>query len=376
MWNRSGGSGHNLVSRLLMRRFFQGFTAASTIAIVLASVGETVGQFSYNGYYGTVGGAKTLNVRTQPFDIARSPWGATAGRLSYGNRRLLATPFVLYDSFSGRAPHASHYGLPGADDSYRFAPPSPRLSGSALKFDRGVSSRYTSPQDRYTMLISPYGTASGTALSSRYSLGAPSAADRRWNPPDPTRPLPFARSPYDADAAEGFGVTGTAPARSLSDRELADGLVRAASELDDALAAQQDGDVWQDYLQPQTIAELFRSRNARAADAQSLHELQINFEATVGNPELRWVTKIAGFTATRQLLNEWFQRRSASDESGMEIQMGPEIETGPDIQPDHENIEVEELPAPVAEPRQDDFPQLNPPQVEAPQDDPSRRYEL
>lgn len=339
----------------VMSRTARFSAAVVALAIVVTPLREAEGQVIR---FGRFGGLDRPSLGTPSLSIAVSPWGTAIARPPHGGGHLLATPFAPYpyEPFPGIDSHSAYHGYPSPDLYDPASPPRGGFSRHAPGSSGDRASRYLSPQERYTMPIRPYGTASGFPNGSPYSLGAPLRPDDRGERPELKGPLPFARSPYDDGEVQGFGVTGTAPARSLSDRELASALRRAASELDIALAAEQDGDVWQEYLQPALIADLFRPEGSGVVDEDLLRSLSVNFEATTGNEDLRWVTAIDGFTRTRQLLNEWLRRQSESDIVGRDA-VGGETER---------TVEVEELPAPLADPSPTDLPETDPP----------RRYEL
>ncbi len=318
--------------------------------------------------WGRLGGGPGWSLQTPSFSIGVSPLGGTRITTPYGTRRYRHDPFP---------PPVDLSRPPG------FAP---------RDFGREEARNgYAPPQDRYRALTERYGYPSPYSPRSPYSSGAPDSsgapAARRdaTRPAAPQRNLPFARSPYDARPPAGFGITGNAPARSLSERELKRELIRSARTLAATLEDTADGDVWQEFLEPATIAAVLQDEASRATLAATLSARWDHFRGTAGNPELTWVTRLDGFPSTYRLLEEWMRRHQP--ESLGAADAFPGSPAGSDPAPAASVPEstpavpgerkVEEIPAPLPQPRRS---QTAPPAAEEAPDastaPPRQRYAL
>jgi len=76
----------------------------------------------------------------------------------------------------------------------------------------------------------------------------------------------------------------------------------AAMRLSRSLSLRRDdGDVWQNYLAPQSIVDVID----QGMDPQSLRELLRNYDGVVANPALTSIRHASGFNETRQLLRQY-----------------------------------------------------------------------
>jgi hypothetical protein len=134
----------------------------------------------------------------------------------------------------------------------------------------------------------------------------------------------------------------------------------AAETLRRTLASRRDGDVWLDYLQPETII--------MAADSgwptPELNNLRTRFDGVTMNRELAAITRLPGFPQTQRLLAAWLETEGiqpvnpneylSTDSTGRtpdqnvprKAPKAPATEV-PDQTDDRAN---EQLPAPVPDP--------------------------
>ncbi|MGB0598897.1 MAG: hypothetical protein ACPGLY_19600 [Rubripirellula sp.] len=88
---------------------------------------------------------------------------------------------------------------------------------------------------------------------------------------------------------------------------LEDRLRAAALRLQQSLSQRRDdGEVWQNYLAPQTIVDMID----QGLDPRTLRELLRNYNGVLANPKLASIRNAAGFSETRSLLKEFIERRS------------------------------------------------------------------
>ena len=93
---------------------------------------------------------------------------------------------------------------------------------------------------------------------------------------------------------------------------LEDRLRAAALRLQHSLSLRRDdGDVWQNYLAPQTIVDIID----QGLDPRTLRELLRNYNGVLANPTLASIRNAAGFGETRSLLMEFIERRSRIEAS-------------------------------------------------------------
>ncbi|MDG2220411.1 MAG: hypothetical protein P8L85_03470 [Rubripirellula sp.] len=88
---------------------------------------------------------------------------------------------------------------------------------------------------------------------------------------------------------------------------LEDRLRASALRLQYSLSLRRDdGDVWQNYLAPQTIVDMID----QGLDPRTLRELLRNYNGILANPALASIRNAAGFNETRRLLQQFIDRRS------------------------------------------------------------------
>jgi hypothetical protein len=92
---------------------------------------------------------------------------------------------------------------------------------------------------------------------------------------------------------EGYQVT-----RPSTDGHVAEDLRRAAIRLQYSLSLRQDGDIWQNYLNPAAIIAAVDEGSA----SRSLADLIANYDGVVANRSLRPIYSASGFNETRELL--------------------------------------------------------------------------
>jgi hypothetical protein len=107
------------------------------------------------------------------------------------------------------------------------------------------------------------------------------------------------RGPYSAGAGGGI------PDLTMQPRFSVGALRDAAESLRITLERRpDDGDIWLDFLRPGLVAA--------AADSGSptpeLAELLPRYDGVTMNPDLRHITRLRGFSQTRQLLSTWLER--------------------------------------------------------------------
>jgi hypothetical protein len=107
--------------------------------------------------------------------------------------------------------------------------------------------------------------------------------------------------------------------------ELALQLRSATQQLSQSLTARQDGDAWMHYLAPHRVDALIQSGNSA-----ELRELLTHYEGVLGNPQLRHITALNGFTATITLLRQYVGH---SMELAEPLSDEPTIETLPIPEP-------------------------------------------
>ncbi len=77
------------------------------------------------------------------------------------------------------------------------------------------------------------------------------------------------------------------------------GLATPVATLHRGLGEIEDGEVWQEYLGTERLEGLMES-----GDVEQLAELLTHFEGVTANAELRHITRIQGFSQTRELLRQ------------------------------------------------------------------------
>lgn len=110
-------------------------------------------------------------------------------------------------------------------------------------------------------------------------------------------------------AGQGYGdavVQTPAPVQMPQD-DLATMLRSAAARLSEQLSRRgEEGEIWRDYLGPDTIIDAID----QGRDPRELGTLLLNYDGVLSNTELRWVLRTKGFAETRQLLRQYIQGAS------------------------------------------------------------------
>ncbi|TWT87882.1 hypothetical protein [Neorhodopirellula pilleata] len=131
----------------------------------------------------------------------------------------------------------------------------------------------------------------------------------------------------------------------------------AAYRLAAALSVRPDGDVWLEYLQPERVAQ--------TSDANELAELSLRYQGVIANPDLAWLVNLDGFREVLGQLSGMSREAPSApvaitdaepnadatprEESPASVETPTNENSGGADVPKDAN-EVEELPAPKAEP--------------------------
>ncbi|TWT80700.1 hypothetical protein CA13_21460 [Planctomycetes bacterium CA13] len=255
---------------------------------------------------GTFGG---VQVRGPFVGVDVAPWGAARVRGPFG--APFPPPFL--------APYPTPYPTtpftgPGIGFSYgpyspyydRFAPVIPRdyVDREYGYSDDGIYPSYGDPSHRVPGYSYPeydypdntpdynYPNYSGDVIASAVPRPGPDFS---------------ADYPQWAGPVNGSGVPGEAiyppiyPQGGMNPHVSDTTLARSAAQLVDGLAAMGDeGEGWANYLAPRKIVDWV---DAGSPPSDLLASLVANYDGVVSNPELGWISTLAGFAETRHQLH-------------------------------------------------------------------------
>lgn len=304
---------------------FRYLLGCGVIGIALGAAPDARGQLVRIGPLGGV------SIRVPFVSVDVSPWGDTRVR----------APFTAVDA-PGRGYYHHHYHYDQRIPLYDLP-----AYGYSLPYE-AYSSPYEPYSDSYRWYAEP---------SRRYGLGAdpsyalPSRPYRSESPADANAPIEVPYSPYDADwfrsterASSSDGAVG-GDAAGEATAVLRQSLLEAATRLNAALQRRSDGQVWQDYLQPDAIIAAISQGTSADATTDRLRELLDNYDGVTANASLDWVTRLDGFDNTRRLLRQWVSVDDRPPAPGVDRSDAPTPLESEKAAP----LESEELPLPPAE---------------------------
>ena len=132
----------------------------------------------------------------------------------------------------------------------------------------------------------------------------------------------------------------------LSLEEVAAQLRSAAQRLSVALSRRgEDGQIWSDYLAPETIVRVLDE----GTDPRELGVLLNNYDGVVSNGSLRWVLRTDGFAETRQWLHQYLIAVQSADANQAAADEPAADQQPADQQADERPID-DELPPPPPTP--------------------------
>ena len=282
----------------------------------------------------------------------RAPY-ASVDVLPYGGGTRVRAPFTAVNTgyyrygvgvpyYYARRPLGRRYGVPAY-------PVPPVLAVPAYPVPVYPSHVYASPV--YPEFVYPQAVYPTPVPDQAYAVpdqayAVPDQAyavpDQAYAAPDQTyaAPEPAYAPPLPREAAR--PIVGV-----LEDR------LRAASlRLQHSLSLRRDdGDVWQNYLAPQTIVDTID----QGLDPQTLRELLRNYNGILANPSLASIRNAAGFSETRRLLQQFIERGPITDPTRPATNVSPQLERTPSaaepspVPPEQRQFPAEETSLPVEE---------------------------
>ena len=136
----------------------------------------------------------------------------------------------------------------------------------------------------------------------------------------------------------------------------------AAGSLADSLSRQgEEGLVWLDYLQPDSIEQAAASGELTS----DLEELKTRYQGVTMNPDLRWVARTRGFDATYHQLTLWLNQGGVAAEMGDVDLQEPAEQPYEAAREDYERQMIEDSPVPPSSDANEDVQQTTSEEAEA-----------